>query len=102
MTGSIPELEAKAQSFEARISALEKAVAGGKGASASADPVEHFKANLLALKEQLLKAQEEVQQITQERDDAVKRADKLQYQCDHLKKSLHDQDAKTGHPAEKS
>lgn len=99
MTGSIQALEAKAQAFESRISALEMSVTGGNG---STDPVEHFKANLLALREQLVKAKKEVEKVTKERDEALKRADKLQYQCDHLKSSLRDQDDKTGHPADQA
>jgi hypothetical protein len=30
---------------------------------------------------------------------ALKKADKLQYQCEHLKKALREQDATDGHPA---
>lgn len=35
----------------------------------STDPVEHFKANLLALREQLVKAKKEVEKVTKERDE---------------------------------
>jgi hypothetical protein len=32
---------------------------------------------------------------------ALKKAEKLQYQCDHLKKQLRAEDAKHGHPADR-